>query len=207
MTKSTKIIVAIGVLIVAAVVGYSVLGIVSPKPSVKGSDIVEPYPSYWSNGINIGSRYLTHVTLKMGDGQNQAFWKNTTGQNVYVSGFISQLVSSAKTTTPIASSTEALFGATSTASTITDSATPFSYSGFIDTALIATSTAQYVIITADNKGTNGHSTVLLKPNDYLLLALENPYIQSCTGATCETATSTNRGYNINASFSVSYPNQ
>jgi len=211
MTKTQKIVVAV----VGVALGFFALAAYFRAPSVAptgqssnlgGADIVEQYPSYWVNGINIGGRFTNNVKLVLGDGQNQVAWKNTTGQVVLASGVQGFISPSAKTSPAVASSTLAFFVGTSTTSTITDSAAPV-FGSLIDTYLIATSTTNTLAIDSfGDKGTNGQQVITVLPNQYVIAVLENPYNQACTGATCETATSTNRGYNLPFSFNYSFLN-
>lgn len=211
MRKST--IVALGILIalVGGVVGgaaYVASRSSSAPTKVGAGDIVQQYPSFWVNGINIGVRFQNIVGLNLTDKKNQAVWLNNTGRTVMVGNFKGILVPNGKGSPILASSTLILDVATSTTATVTDKAAPIAYSTLIDTYSIATSTTNNIVINSTgNKGTNGQGTIAVAPNQYLIEVLENPYNQACTGVTCETATSTNRGYNISASAEVNYANQ
>lgn len=210
MQKTTITLAAIIALVFGVVGGavYTAEQHSSSSPTKVGAgDIVQQYPSYWTNGINIGSRFVTAVPLNLKDKQNQVAWLNNTGQVVMASNFKAIIVPSGKGA-KTASSTYIMDVATSTTATITNSAAPIAYPTLIDTYSLATSTTNNIVINSGkNGGTNGQSTIAIAPNQYLILVLENPYNQACTGSVCETATSTNRGFNLSASAEINYANQ
>lgn len=182
--------------LVVLVAGFTARTITTGK--LGGGDIVEQYPSYFVNGINIGQGYENSIDLTMATGTNQAYWKNNTNNTVYVWRFIG-------TQTGTASSTLVVNVGTSTTATVTDSATPLTTPQLIDTYTIATSTTGRTFNSWKNAGTNGQYVIPVLPNNYLIATLENPYRQDCSTTTnCESATSTNRGYNLSFQASITY---
>ena len=200
MTKTNKIIASIIGLIAVVVVGYGVYSLSNKSPAVAGADVVEQYPSYWVNGINIGGRYVQEVKLTMGEGQNQASWKNNTGKIVNVRDLVANLVPNAKLTTPVASTSMNFFVGTSTTATVTDSATPVTGT-LIDTYVIATSTGTGTAINSmKDGGTAGREVIPVLPGQYLIAVMEQ------TNSGGEAATSTNRGFNLTTGFQFTYLN-
>lgn len=204
MNKTTKTFIAVVLGLIVSVIGGVVGSHISAPPSapvdatakvVGGSDIVENFPSFWANGINIGQSFEQNVALTLGARQNQVAWLNNTGQTVFFD--LSRVYPSG-----IASTTLQVSVGTSTTATVTDSSNPF-FASFIDRYLLATST-QPAINNFKDGGTNGRTVIPVAPNQYFLMVLENPYNQACTGSTCETATSTNRGYNLFGEFEYRY---
>ena len=203
MTKTTITTIAVSILalIVAVVVliGHGSPAVkvgAVPQGSLIDQDIrIMPY-GYEEGIAGNANRAEYAIQLNLGSRSNQAYWLNNTGQAVLVGDFQGYL-------TGTASSTLAAFVGTSTKSTVTDSSAPI-YGSILDTVLIATSTpAANIVLNSDVKGgTNGTGWVYVANNQYVVFALENPYNQACTGSVCETATSSNRGYNVNATALV-----
>ena len=123
----------------------------------------------------------------IGAGQNQAFWRNTTGRTVML---VPELTS-VGFNTGTASSSMIIYVATSSSSTISnDYAQPGGLVRALDGAIFATSTAgpRFFMGTTTSLGT----VPVVRDGEYVVVQIQDRYGCKTVGV-CETATSTNRG--------------
>ena len=202
MTKTTITAIALSILaFIVAVVSLfgshsTNVGALTPAGSP-----VNITPDVYANGLWTGARFEQDIGLTMNDRVNQASWKNTTGNTVYVSDAIFHLIPNAKNVT-LASSSFNFFIGTSTTATVADQSILTNINGLIDTYVIATSSNATSTVASSNVkgGTNGKGVIGVAPGQYIVAALES-VSASCTGGNgCESATSTNRGFNIFGNF-------
>lgn len=207
MNTLKKVLIGAGVVWLAAL---TVLGFVphqAPKPEPRLGAQIQQEPFWFYNGAQFGPSGITQNnsgTLVMGTGQNQASWQNNTGKTVFISSVDATafMTTGASTTVSSASTTLALSAGTSTRSTVTDSATPV-FGSLFDKVLISTGTpylAHDGIVNSAFSGSNEQGMVAVANGQWVIFALENPYRQDCAGTVCESATSTNRGYNLAIDF-------
>ncbi len=136
--------------------------------------------------LGTGNRYLNRGVISLAKGRNQIAWKNVSGRTVYVNLGDAEMAGTASTTFK-------LWVGTSTTATVADTfnySAPF-YAQFINGATVATATPAGVV--ADNIGNHASGTpgaIAVAANQYLLMVAS-----ACAGgSTCESATSTNRGW-------------
>jgi hypothetical protein len=186
---SKKLLIGLAGLIVGAVLGAMLVSNQS-APVQNGSlgavnTTVDEYPS----GVRFGD--IATVNWAGGDiGQsaNQAYWLNTLGRPVYMD--LAEVISDGT-----ASSAMRVSVGTSTATRITDDfAAP--YSTLVDNAAMATGSVKIILNSQKDAGTNGRSAIVVQANEYVNVTLRQDRTGACTGATCETSTSTNRGFNL-----------
>jgi len=196
------------VLIGAGVIWLLVLTGLVASPSLRGSAVklgaqVQQESFWFVNGEQQGpnGELLNWTpTFTMGIGSNQAAWQNTTGSTVYVSSVQSNCLMTvgASTTVTTASTSMYLWMGTSTTATVTNppvGTQPLLGSVF-DKVLIATSSAVGVIHDGiTNSALSGSNEQGMVPvaNGQYLLAVMMPVNAAPIG---ETATSTNRGFNL-----------
>ena len=140
-----------------------------------------------SNGADGGSVILARSGT-IAAGQNQGYWTNKTGRTVFVDYGDVAL-------NGVASSSVRVSVATSTLTALTNNfAAP--YGSLIDNQLIATSTPQVAaVVNSDvGSGTNSKGTIEVPDGTSVIFLIRQDDSRACTGATCETATSTNRGW-------------
>lgn len=204
MKNLSKIIGSAIVLLLVVAFGYSLhTGVTKTLGDQVQNDVF-----YFTNGAAFGSNgrtLLNYAHLDIGKGQNQVSWLNNTGKPVKIpiaETFVT--TSPGSSATAIASSTLALYAGTSTTATIANSANPI-YGSIIDGTLIATSTPQNSfngIVNSAFSGTREQGVVRVPNGQYVIFTVENPYNQACTGVTCESATSSNRGMNFGVDFPI-----
>lgn len=206
MNKIQKIIG--GIVVIALVV---VLGAVffhkTAAPGQLG-DQVQNDVFWFTNGAKFGTNAdaINWVRMQMGVGTNQISWLNNTGNTVFIPSSLAKV-----STNGTASTTYAITMGTSTAATVTDAQTAPVYGSMIDGALIATSTVFTTVSNIQNStlvGTKEQGYIRVPAGQHVIAVMENPYKVpgTCTGATCENATSTNRGFsNVNIDFMYLMP--
>lgn len=153
---------------------------------------VRPIADEFTQGLKLGygqNTLINSFRLTIGAGSNEAAWKNTTGETVYV--YLADAV-----TTGTASSSYYLYIATSSSATVSnDFSAPFS--SIIDTFAIATSSVATTTSSIDKHKVSNNGVIPVAHNEYVLMTLQaNTTACANAGAAlglCETATSTNRG--------------
>jgi len=144
------------------------------SPNFSDGITINGISTRWKSGtISLGSYYATFI--------------NDTGRTIFVDYGEVYINGTA-------SSTYTLDIATSSSATISATANP--YAEIIDSYTIATSTANKLVNSEENQGTNGVSAIPVDAGEYVGILLTNTYAanNTCTGATCENATSTARGF-------------
>lgn len=137
-------------------------------------------------GAQEGDQVVFDKVLSIGSGANQTAWKNTLGRTVYIDA------SSVKIGYVAGTATSSLnyYVGTSTSATQTDYARPTRLYMPIDGATFATSTSASMI--NGTSTSNGVGSVAVQDGEYLFFMVSEKF--GCkTNASCETATSTNRG--------------
>lgn len=223
MKNIKNILIGIAVVVVLLIGGLAIKSFIPVASEVKPQDAlaaqVQNDVFAFTSGASFGThpRLMNWVPLTMGPGQNQAAWQNTTGAPAIIPGELIQfvIVPSNATTSAlynIASSTMVVLAGSSTSAVVSNGTfsggtyTPGFYDALIDQEVIATGTQQNTVF--DNitnsklSGTNEQGEVSVPNGAWAVFALENPYATpgTCTGALCENATSTNRGYNAVIDF-------
>ncbi len=178
MKTQTKIILGVLALVVLGLGIFTMIPPVQPAVGVPTTLSVADFP----NGATNGGVFVNWVAGTIGAGQNQAYWKNTTGGPVVV-----DLAEAQMTATATSGDSYLLSVSTSTAATISNSATP--YASLIDSKAIATSSPAYVVNSIVQSG-NGLGEIILPFNQYVVFLL-----RSKNGTVA--ATSTSRGFNLN----------
>lgn len=144
------------------------------------------------DGIELGDGYVNfHAAGTIGSGVNTASWKNKTGRKVVIDY-------AEMRTTGTASTTFDFFVSTSSAATIsTFDFGAANFSELIDGKRVATSSAILVVNSIKDAGTNGRSAIEVEDGEFVFLGFRQSFAtNSCNGAWCESATSTNRGFNV-----------
>lgn len=162
---------------------------VAPTEVGSSSGQVHNTPEIFSNGLDLGSG---NVTFAKGGfinaGSNQASWKNTLGRVAYVLPEYTSIGYDTGT----ASSSYLFYVATSSAATISNDFSHPAGSIFgIDGSLAATSTIGPRVFMGTTTATG--AAIPVPDGAYLVFQVQSRGGAACTGATCETATSTNRG--------------
>ncbi len=144
------------------------------------------------DGIELGDGYVNfHAAGTINAGANTASWKNKTGRKVVITY-------AEMRTTGTASTTFDFYAATSSAATVSTfdfGAAPFSE--LIDAKRVATTTAILVVNSIIDQGTNGRGAIEVEDGEFVFLGFRQSFAtNSCNGAWCESATSTNRGFNV-----------
>jgi hypothetical protein len=154
----------------------------------------------YANGVGIGDEVVVWEKVSLEAGDNNLGWENKTGKTVYVD-------LATVTTSGTASTTFTIDVATSSTENISDFTSPFSE--IIDSYQLSTSSVAQTINSEEDQGTNGMSVVPVADGEFvsLLLSAGEPAQTgepSCDGSVCETATSTNRGFNLDLRFRYHY---
>lgn len=217
MNTATKSAIAVVVLALVAMGGYYLSG---SQSDGSGPDVSGQYEQYerqtFQRGLTVGdgtsgANDLTFpggstavIGGSMRAGTRIDYWQNTTGATVYVSnavyGWTSGTASStyqhnlfATTTSP--TTIASLYSYTAMTEAINGISTFLSRDHQIATSTTATTTSSVLRLTAGR----GSGMVAVPNNGYLIYMMQN--IASggggplCSGSVCETATSSNRGFN------------
>lgn len=183
-----KIIISIAVVLVAGLLALGFIradqsNVPSQAQSLEG-DVMNT-PTENPNGESLGGIFENMAGGTIGAGRNQASFRNTYGKPIYV--YLADV-----STTGTASSSFTLYVATSSTATIADNFTaPFS--SIINGFLLATSS---VATTTSNYDTPKNSRVVkVNSGQYVVFQLQSTF-DCVSNGLCETATSTNRGFNL-----------
>ena len=189
----TNILKAIGFVVAGVVIGYLATLVfhapVSQAPvETKVGGVYNTVQQSFPDGAVIGDRAVIFKSGTIGPGQNQGYWDNTTGRQVFVSE--SDVLMG--WTSGTASSSLVFYVATSTATSVSDYTRPVSSYMLVDGAINATSTQANASWITGTTTTSGKGIIPVNPGERLIFDIQERY--NCKGATnCETATSTNRG--------------
>ncbi len=205
MTNKNKIVflgIVIVVAILASVFTFSILApqqaaVPTPTPyiapdggNVGSSGNVFNTPDYYTNGVGVGNVVDFAQRINIGPGTNQFAWKNKTGRTVYVSSANLGYIAGTAT-----SSYLFYVGATTSAAFSTDSGRPNSGAKLlIDGATVATSTVASVSTFFTSTTTSaGVGSIPVPDGSYVVFQVQEKFGCLTNTATCERATSTNRG--------------
>lgn len=209
-TKKTIIVSGIISLVVALVVGLGFAAHKSPAPvSTVGGTIdggTYSAPQNFTQGVSLGGTEIKFTKAGIIPAQqNHATYFNNTGRVVYIDYTEMDVI---PTTNNIAytayanASSSMRFSAGTTTSNTSATLNTFDYSApfatLIDNVLVATSTTG-VATTSINSDINvgrDQGTVPVLPGQYVYFIFRQDSTGTCNGSTCETATSTNRGFNV-----------
>lgn len=195
--KNFKVYLAAGVvaLVVAVIACFAIFNSVAPSAGYSQSDVGK-FPEGVENG-GVGTRYYPISLVGV---NSQGSYCNKSGRVQYVDLAVLR-------TTGIASSTFTLTAGTSTASSFNQ----FSVAGTIKALLntvLATSTVATTTNSMQGPGAttgDGSGVVALANNACFNYGIYQTYGTACSGSVCETATSSNRGFNIAGYFRVIQP--
>lgn len=179
------------VLVAGLLLGVLLAHVLAPKPAAAplGGNVVNTANQYVA-GTCLGSLPVCENWAggKIEAKSNQASWRNTTGGVVYVD--LAELA-----TDGTASSSFKLYVGTSTAATIaSDFTAPFA--SLINGVILATSTIATTTTNYDVAAQTPHS-IRVADGVYVNFQLQEKDSNACgVAGTCETATSSNRGFNL-----------
>ena len=202
-------VIAIVLLVVGLAIGIAVTSQAPAAPSTLSGDIGVNQQQFTAGDclgqFNSGECENTKAgIIKLG--QDQAFWKNDTGRTVYVDLADIAFLATSTGATPTASSTMVFSVATSTGTTLNEYSKP--YGSLIDAVSISTSSVP-LGGTINNMvgGTNGKGEIAVTAGQSVVFLIRSAYGAGCVSASnnCETATSTNRGFNAAWSLHYHYP--
>lgn len=198
MDKTTKKIFGVVAVLFVVVFGWLLHGSSSqPASNSQYGSTVDPNPFWYPAGLATGqdSGLYDSNVLTLSTGQNQASFQNTTGSNI-------KIMTGQLETSGTASTTMWFNVGTSTTASVSDVFTPGTtapmWSQFISSFSLATGTVTG--LWADNvvnHKTNYPAEILVTPGQYFILTA-NTYCT--TVGSCETATSTNRGWTAKLIF-------
>lgn len=206
-TKGTsKIGLIVAVVIISLVVGF-IIGALSARVGEQATDdntggLYHPNREVFEEGIVLGLDIAEqYVYGKMDAGENEFAWQNRTGRTVYFDLAEMSLVANSAGILS-ASSSMRTYAATSTTATIADDySRPSALHFLIDGGLIATGTPQHTISATSTD--SGVGSLWVNNNEFLVFTIQNASgaggvspNPACDGSTCENATSTNRGFDV-----------
>lgn len=148
------------------------------------------------DGIKAGSISIKWVSGKLAPGaDDQVIYTNRTGRDVYADfGSVDVLTGETASTTFKVS----IFATTTTSVPVTQDYTALAEGAraLIQSYTFATSTTATTTssVRAAVEG-KGNGSIVIPDGSSLMLYMQQTYGNVCTGAVCETATSTNRGFN------------
>lgn len=178
-------------MVVALVMSFvGVLIFAQPAMPVKDGNLgaggeVHSSPDVYPNGVIIGDQNNIWISGTIPVGSNQGSWRNRTGRTIFIDR--AEIFTSGT-----ASSTMVFSVGTSSAATVADFTNTFST--LIDRYTLATSSVFRLVNSIKDAGTNGRNVIPVTDGQYVSVVWRTENNQACTGAVCETATSTNRGF-------------
>lgn len=191
----------VGLLVVLAFVATWLHGShsLSPQPKPLGDATVSNYPTAYINGLQLGNNptvFENMQAMTIGTGQNQASWQNTTGATIWIDTPEMYFLPTTTNASMVASSSVAFyFGTSSTAVIANNFARPAGLLP-IDGALIATSTRGQVTVTSTSTTAGIKAVIPVQNGEWVFGLVESNGCTSATAGLCETATSSNRGFNV-----------
>lgn len=192
--------------VIAGVVVVSLISVAALFSS-KGGDATKrlgaqiEQETYWFyNGMQLGPAGTTQdeAQISMGSGQNQASWQNATGQTIYIDSgsVLGILTPGASSTAAVTASTSMLvYAGTSTSAAVANATIPI-YGSIWGNVSIATSTKGSTALSSVQNGVSASTTeqgIVAVPNGSYVLFVMNAVNAPPIG---ESATSTNRGFNL-----------
>lgn len=177
---------------------------VSNVGSISGP--VQNVPWNFTQGAGFGGKYVSFSqTISIPAGARSGFWTNKTGRTVYVPRIDASLVGTTSAATVTASSTFALYAYGSTTapgSTYDYTAPKSSDKMLINNFSFATSSTATTTSSLD-KALAG-KVVQIPDGQSVFLLLVAPTANCTFGGACEPATSTQRGFNVDAKLDGYY---
>lgn len=179
------------VAVVVAVVAVSSFTDGTATPSEPAAGASQSAPGEFPEGALLGNAFSKYVTGTIGAGENQTAYRNTSGRTQYVD-------LATVRTTGTASTTQRITVGKSTSSTIANfTAATFAESSLINYVLATSSAATTTASVQGSAAVDRAGVIALADGEYLIFALTQTFLQgNCSGSVCETATSTNRGFNL-----------
>lgn len=198
--KTLLTVIVSGVVALAVAVGVIFYAApASPSAGYTQSDVAK-----FEEGAQIGAAGQRYYAIDIATGTAQVSYRNTSGRGQYVPLLTLH-------TTGIASSTFTLTAGTSTSSTFNGFSLRANNKSLINqsisTSSAATTTSNLAAFQQTAVTTGGSpGLVYLADGEYVNIGLYQPYGTFCDGSTakgaCETATSTNRGFNVKGILEV-----
>lgn len=163
----------------------------APTPVNNTVGVSQTNVGEFPEGALIGDAFVKVVTGTIPAGSNQASFRNTTGKTVYVDQVIVR-------TTGTASTTQRISVGSGSSATIADFTLPTYALSSLLNYVLATSSAATTTSSVHGAGATDRAGVIaVADGDYINIALTQTFVQgNCSGSVCETATSTNRGFNL-----------
>ena len=205
MTNTKNIVItSVIALVISILIGIFFVGKVANQSNLIGS--VRTVADQFPNGIQLGNETINTAEGVITLGANQAAWRNTTGSTIYVEDTQAfTLATSSSVTGAVATSSYRVMIGTSTASSISNFATPDAFNSSLLLWPIGTSKVSNSLTASSSRsfanGQNSNKLVSLPNNGYLIINIINgltgaPATQCTQGGPCESATSTNRGFKL-----------
>lgn len=202
MTTSKVVLVSGVVALAVAVAAFFGLSHAIPA-SAPSAGYTQSNLGEFPEGAKLGDAGVRNVAISIPAGSDQFAYHNTSGRTQYVSV-------PALSTTGTASTTFTVTAGTSTAATFngfTVQSGAQSVKALLN-AFIATSSVATTTNSLQGPGAQtgqGAGVIALPDGGYLNVGIYQTYATQCTGSVCETATSTNRGFNVTGFLTVYQP--
>ena len=204
MTTIKNILVTV---VVAALVSVGFYTLAPRQAATLGTSINNVQQVIWgfTKGVSLegasktgtGSNVVFSKSGTILAGQNQDGWTNDTGRTVYFDygdAINTGTASSSFRISVVATSSASISPSMALTAPIANPAGGL----LIDNVLLATSSPANFVINSDiNAGTQASGTVPVLSGQRIIFFLRQNSAHFCTGSICETATSTNRGFNVN----------
>lgn len=180
------------------------------NPNLGGT--VENFPSWFTNGLSVGNNsngntgvFTNAVAGQIGPGANTAHWTNNTGHTVFIPLVVLH------TTGTASSSMKLIVSASTTVPALADDFNALNLpmndvaiSTIVATSSTATTTSNLLSVAQNSSKSSGVISVAAGSSLNIVMhnasGVANAPLNTCNGASCETATSTNRGFNVNWYF-------
>lgn len=194
--KVIGVVLVVGLLLVGAYY-WSARSSTSDSPKTLGGDTINT-PTNFIAGLNLGPAnnqvHLNEISINIGAKTNSGYWKNTSGATRYVD--LTDI-----TTSGTASSSYLFYAyASSTLPGITYDFTnnvTATANTWVNINGIGLATSTVATTTSSFDTTAPNRTVPVASGAYYIVLMKQRF-SVCTSGTCETATSTNRGFNVHA---------
>ena len=213
------------VVLVAAVVAAGVVAVIGGSETVNTdrAGSARLVPDEYPNGVVVGDAHTDLVKLALGPQVNRTSYRNTSGKDEYIKLEYADITATSTRGPAVASSSYQLLMGSSTVDWTASGATSSDFvrqdaggDGSATTSLlrwpIATTTPKYATTTEFRvKQNTGFSYLRLAAGDYINLGLFQGQSGIPSGecpsiaAICESATSTNRGFNVSTIIRILRP--
>lgn len=193
--------IGVGLLVVLGFIATWIHGSAVPasQPKPLGDATVSNYPTAYINGLQLGNNptvFENMYAMTIGTGQNQASWQNTTGGTIWVDTPEMYFLPTTTNASMVASSSMAFYFGTSSTAVIANNFVRPAGLLPIDGALIATSTRGQVTVSATSTTAGIKGVIPVQNGEWVFGLVESNGCTSATVGLCETATSSNRGFNV-----------